>query len=221
MNLNEFLTLFQTNLYLLRKIKNYSQREMSAKINISFRTYQRLESGEAVPSLIDIYNLAKEFNLRPVDIIDLSHKSIPLVGTSLEEIEDRFGNSDYDAVSFIKDFEYKYAKNLDLKKNNLMNVGFQSFDRPLLFSDFKLLMVNERFKKHFGKTKLNLAPEKIPSEKDLCSISFLNKVIKLQKSYFLFSFDGECRDPDDRRWQGFGKICKEGDSNYLILTRLN
>tara|TARA_Y100000780_G_scaffold232582_1_gene267421 strand:- start:739 stop:1404 length:666 start_codon:yes stop_codon:yes gene_type:complete len=219
-NLNEFLALFQTNLYLLRKIKNYSQREMATRINISFRTYQRLESGEAVPSLIDIYNLSKEFDLSPVDIIDFSCKSIPLKEASYEEIEERFGITDYEVVSFIKDFEYKSARKLEVKKNILSNEGFHEFSMPLMFSDFKFLTVNDRFKKSFGATKLNLTPEKIPTEKDLCSLSFLNKVIKLQKNYFLYSFDGECRDPNELRWKGFGKVCNQGESKYLILARL-
>ncbi|MCH5153575.1 MAG: helix-turn-helix transcriptional regulator [Clostridiales bacterium] len=51
------------NLINLRKQKGLTQQEVSAKLNITYQSYQAYELGSATPSLINFIKLAKFFDV--------------------------------------------------------------------------------------------------------------------------------------------------------------
>lgn len=51
------------NLINLRKQKGLTQQEVSAKLNITYQSYQAYELGSSAPSLINFIKLAKFFNV--------------------------------------------------------------------------------------------------------------------------------------------------------------
>lgn len=73
----------------IRHVHNYSQQEAARRAYISFRTYQRIESGECSPRLDDIERLAQAFGCAVVDILffDLEHNSFPMKTEKEQRLE--------------------------------------------------------------------------------------------------------------------------------------
>ena len=63
----------------LRKTRGLSQEEMGSLLGVSGRTISRWENGTSVPSMVDIMNICREFNLSPNEffdgVIDYSRKT--------------------------------------------------------------------------------------------------------------------------------------------------
>ncbi|MCH5155865.1 MAG: helix-turn-helix transcriptional regulator [Clostridiales bacterium] len=51
------------NLTFLRKQKGLTQQEVSAKLNITYQSYQAYELGTSAPSLVNFIKLAKFFDV--------------------------------------------------------------------------------------------------------------------------------------------------------------
>ena len=70
-----FLKDFSVLLRLKRERLNFSQFELSSKLGISLRTYQRIECGDSEPSLSQVYKLAYILNFDVSEIFHHEHKS--------------------------------------------------------------------------------------------------------------------------------------------------
>ena len=58
------LNRFKVQLKLLRLSTGFSQQELSQKLKISLRSYQRLETGEATPSLDQLLAMTDIFQIK-------------------------------------------------------------------------------------------------------------------------------------------------------------
>ena len=57
------IDLFITKLLFYRKLRGFSQSDLSEKALISVRNYQRIESGESTPRIETLYNIAKALDV--------------------------------------------------------------------------------------------------------------------------------------------------------------
>ncbi len=55
----------------LRKLKGYSQQELADKISITFQQIQKYENGKNRISTSRLYEIMKEFNIKPSEFFDL------------------------------------------------------------------------------------------------------------------------------------------------------
>lgn len=65
----EELKQFNKRLILLRKQYNLTQKQLAAKLNITERTYQRLESGSSFPSYKTINSIIAFFGQEQTDYL--------------------------------------------------------------------------------------------------------------------------------------------------------
>lgn len=57
----------------LRRRKKLSQEELAERIDVNFRTIQRLETGKNIPSLETLTKLAEAFEIDMRDLFSLEH----------------------------------------------------------------------------------------------------------------------------------------------------
>ena len=90
-SVTNFLMDFSVLLRMKREKLSFSQFELSSKLGISLRTYQRIECGESEPSLSQVYKLAHILNFDVSEIFHYGQRAseeTKLLNQSAHEIEE-------------------------------------------------------------------------------------------------------------------------------------
>lgn len=69
MSFEIFLKSMGSNITSLRKARAFSQKEVAALADISYRYYQSVEAGVANLTLATVYRLAESFEIHPHEIL--------------------------------------------------------------------------------------------------------------------------------------------------------
>lgn len=160
--INLFLEQFSIQLRFNREACGLSQQELSERLHIGYRTYQRFETGESIPSLDVVYLLSKELKFKLKDIFSPSENiklnnrikfytpdeesifmSDPLVNKSrLLELAAHGFSEDYEELANIEIFNSSpYPLVITTPKNIIFNpklksiLKFQNTVRSTISSD--------------------------------------------------------------------------------------
>ncbi len=218
-------TTFILNLVSLRKYNRFTQEEISHKTNISVRKYQRLESGEATPSLDDIYSLAEALNVEAGTLVNHSKNCEITRGVSLEMIQAERDENALEFLNFLNEYflpRYGFDNSRAISLDELYKDQF--FVNHTLAMGCTNFRANVYNKKH-GQEK-NGESEQYTSfavedfKFPLTLLAHFNHILHMEENYYYFSSEKVVKTSEMPAWYSLGYVHRENQNYFAIVVKL-
>lgn len=221
---NAGLVSFITNLITLRKMRDLKQEELAHYAGISIRKYQRLESGETVPTLEDLYALASALEVNTSQLLtNADEKPRNVHFYNQIKIESVHNDNTKEFVSYLNDYFLPNYAVEDFSFLNLENVArdvrFYNSKKPMLITNFKTCLLNNSFTKEFSKD--NTKPIRFLNEFKTSPQKMMQtfNYILSSNEQFLTMEDPHLLDVEDNsNVVLFGFVNRKKLNNFMILT---
>lgn len=158
------LSRFKVLLKILRKNSNFTQEQMSQKLCMSTRNYQRLESGESIPALDTLIKISTIFEVDTSLFFSEEKKDEKIfrVINEKELLEQKNGIDFHKLTKEIESFiEKSKDQNIKLNFNKIAKQPIiKNFNHPLFFTDWLKFGRNKKLQSIFdimGQTKDDLS----------------------------------------------------------------
>lgn len=137
------LNRFKVQLKLLRLSTGLSQQELSKKLKVSLRSYQRLETGEATPSLDQLLAMTDIFQIKLDDFFHFTDENDSFIEVSEEELLSHSQGREYiKFADFVKQKVEASGETKGLVKFTQRLNEFQFHNLSLSATDFVSLARN-------------------------------------------------------------------------------
>lgn len=222
---NHNIQSFITNLIILRKMNGFSQTELSEKINVSLRKYQRLEAGEAEPTLSELHDLSHALTVDIVDLIGATKKCTRTVGLQEDDVLKITNENSKKFHDFFKNYfaaKYGYLEKPIHFDEIVMDKKFLDHELPLVISNYRQCFYNKRFAQNrFNKsTEVSLFIGQTNFDHNVI-LRHLNYVFKMPNNYFYFDMHKEFY-ANKISYNGVvGGVIKSANQLYIISTQID
>lgn len=216
---------FITNLIILRKMNGFSQTELSDKIKISLRKYQRLEAGEAEPTLSELHDLSHALTVDIVELIGATKKCTRTVGLKEEDLLKIKNENSKKFHDFFKNYFFAKYGNLESAisyEEIVMDKKFLEHELPLVISNYRHCFYNKKFaQEKFNKSsEVNLFIGNANADQNVL-LKHLNYVFKMPESFYYFDFHKEFF-ANKNPYNGIvGGLIKNENNLFSIATKID
>lgn len=216
---------FINNLIILRKMNGLSQTELSDKIGVSLRKYQRLEAGEAEPTLSELHNISHSLNVDIVELIGATKKCSRTVGLSENDLLNIKNENSKKFHDFFKNYFFAKYGDLDSPisfEEIVMDKKFLEHELPLVISNYRNCFYNKKFaQEKFNKSsEVNLFIGNATTDQNIL-LRHLNFVFKMPEKFYYFDFHKEFFANKNPYNGVVGGLIKNDNSLYSIATKID
>lgn len=216
---------FILNLVSLRKIKRLTQEDVANQTKISVRKYQRLESGEASPSLDDIYSLANVLGVEPGTLVNHSKECLITKEVNKEMI---LKEKDEHALEFLIFLENYFLPTY--ASVNSKGMGLDLLFKDPIFLNHKLALACTNFKanvynKNHGHEKFGEAEQYTgfigeDFQFPLSLVAHFNHILHMGESFYYFDSEKVLIKNDKPGWHTLGYVHRYEQNYFALVVKL-